>query len=238
MTIVGYDARVTSISMPTQELQEVYGVKTPQELLAFYARVSNEANQTNHRTGAKLIRGLIRREEWSPLEMVDATCEILATRDIGRQILRHSSLKPQEFSQRYAEVGTDIRGPILRELRYQDPINRQGSLEPDLRDPQQLGDQEWWLAAQGEIWLRAIAVYNQALARGIAKEQARVVLPEGNTPTKMYFNGRIRDWYHYTRVRTKEGSQKEHRHIANLCWNAIMKYFPDIPDHRATENLT
>jgi thymidylate synthase (FAD) len=236
--MIGYDARVTSISMPTEELQEVYGVKTPQELLAFYARVSNEANQTNHRTGAKLIRGLIRREEWSPLEMVDATCEILATRDIGRQILRHSSLRPQEFSQRYAEVGVDIRGPIIRECRFQDPINRQGSLEVDPRDPSQRAVAEWWETAQRDVWFVAANTYMEALEKGIAKEQARAVLPEGNTPTKMYFNGRIRDWYHYTRVRVKEGSQKEHRHIANICWDSIMKYFPDIPDHRAAENLT
>jgi thymidylate synthase (FAD) len=232
--MIGYDARVTSISMPTEELQEVYGVTTPQQLLAYYARVSNEQNQRNHKSGASLIRALIRREEWSPLEMVDVAAEIVATRDIGRQILRHSSLRPQEFSQRYAEVHSDK--PIFRELRYQDPIDRQGSLEADLSDPAQQADYNWWLAAQGEVWLRNTSVYQEALRRGIAKEQARAVLPEGLTPTRMYFKGNMRDWYHYTRIRTKLSTQKEHRFIAQKCWTLILKYFPDIPDHRETVN--
>lgn len=195
-------------------------VSTPQELLAYFARVSSTQNQLNHETGPKLIKSLVKRQEWSPLDMVNLVVEIVTTRDVARQILRHWSLKPQEFSQRYAMVQDD---PIFREARLQHPTDRQASIETD--DPELQAD---WLQSQQEVWDKAIAEYNRALERGVAKEVARAVLPEGLTPSRTYFNGTVRSWYHYCELRKKLSTQKEHRLIAEAVWDILASQFPDI----------
>lgn len=184
----------------------------PQQLVAYCARVSNPANQTNHATAEKLIKYLVKHKHWSPLEMVDATIEIVTPRDIGRQILRHRSFAFQEFSQRYAEV-TDAAAGLgfapPRECRLQDEKNRQNSLpclDAELT--------EWWIRQQEAIVKHAEEVYNAAIAKGIAKECARVILPEGLTLSRMYMKGSLRSWIHYLEVRKDMTTQSEHRDIA------------------------
>lgn len=190
----------------------VDGMTLPQQLVAYCARVSNPANQTNHATADKLIKYLIKNKHWSPLEMVDATLEIVVPRDIGRQILRHASFRFQEFSQRYAEVTDAAAGlgfAAPRECRLQDEKNRQNSLpclDADLT--------EWWVRQQEAIISHAEEVYDAAISRGIAKEVARVVLPEGLTLSRMYMKGSLRSWIHYIEVRKDESTQSEHRDIA------------------------
>lgn len=231
-----YDVRVTSYTVPSPEIADVFQLQPgPNDLLAFYARVSNEANQSNHATGRKLIRGLIRKKEWSPLEMVNVVMEIRTTRDIGRQILRHTALRPQEFSQRYAAVEDK---PIFRECRFAHPTNRQSSVEVNPASDSEVRIAQAWLEDQQEVWDLAMAKYTKAIGMmGIAKEVARVVLPEGITPTRMYFNGSMRSWYHYTELRIQESTQKEHRLIAQKCWSLILELFPSIPDHQVTMPL-
>ena len=182
------------------------------ELIAFCARVSNPANQANKETADKLVQYLIKHKHWSPLDMADATMEISTTRDIGRQALRHQSFKFQEFSQRYAEA----QEFVLREARMQDTKNRQNSL---ICVDEEL--QEWWAAAQELVIFAAKRAYEQALAKGIAKEQARVVLPEGLTMSRLYMKGSIRSWIHYLEVRRDESTQKEHRMLAVAIAEAI-----------------
>tara|TARA_Y100000004_G_scaffold50030_1_gene55038 strand:+ start:7304 stop:7948 length:645 start_codon:yes stop_codon:yes gene_type:complete len=190
-----------------------------QEMVAFCARVSNPDNQMNSETSAGLIKYLIRHKHWSPFEMVSACLEIKTTRDIARQILRHRSFSFQEFSQRYA-VATDFE---TREARMQDPVNRQNSVVTD--DPE---IQEEWDTIQDNVIELTKAAYNRALDLGIAKEQARAVLPEGLTASTMYVNGTLRSWIHYIELRSENGTQKEHMEIAKEVGRVISKIFPVI----------
>jgi len=194
------------------------------ELVAFCARVSNPGNQANKETSEKLIRYLIKHQHWSPLEMVNMCLEIETTRDIARQMLRHRSFSFQEFSQRYADPTKDLSF-VLREARLQDPKNRQNSVELDGTLGQALiGDE--WIIKQKELVAHALDVYNWAVAKGIAKEQARAVLPEGNTVSRLYMNGTLRSWIHYIQLRSSNGTQKEHIQIAQKCAEVIAKVFP------------
>jgi thymidylate synthase (FAD) len=198
--------------------------KSLQDLVAYCARVSNPANQNNRETNEKLIKYLINNQHWSPLEMVNICLEIETTRDICRQILRHRSFSFQEFSQRYAEANL---GFVMKEARLQDTKNRQNSIE--LIDDEKINDlKETWEIKQFEIARLSEKTYQWALSNGIAKEQARAVLPEGMTVSRMYMNGTLRSWVHYLQLRTGNGTQKEHREIALECANEISKVFPMI----------
>ena len=191
-----------------------------QDLIAFCARVSNPSGQINTETSAKLIKYLIKHKHWSPLEMVSACLEIETTRDIARQILRHRSFSFQEFSQRYADPTKDLEFET-RSARLQDPKNRQNSVEID--DP--ILETEWHNRQQAVIDL-ARANYSWAIEQGIAKEQARAVLPEGNTVSRMYMNGTLRSWVHYIELRGANGTQLEHMDIAHSCAKVIAQVFP------------
>ena len=197
----------------------VTGCHTANELIAYAARVSNPGNQNNKESAPKLLQYLIKNAHWSPFEMVSITMEINTTRDISRQIIRHRSFSFQEFSQRYA-VSSDY---IEREARLQDPKNRQNSIETDDRDLR-----EDWNMKQHEVINKAREVYEWALSKGIAKEQARAVLPEGNTETTLYMSGTLRSWIHYCQLRMANGTQKEHMDIAKKCWEVISHHFPDV----------
>lgn len=205
-------------------------VSTVQEFIAFCARVSNPGNQYNHETSKKLIDSLIKYQHWSPLEMADAVIEIDTTRDIGRQIIRHKSFTPQEFSQRYEDVTKDFDGRgmkfVLRQARRQDTKNRQNSID-DI--PEDIKRQ--WLAKQSQIIHEVELAYKWAIDHGIAKECARVILPEGNTGTRLYFKGSLRSWIHYVALRSGNGTQLEHMLIARICAEAISKIFPMILDY-------
>lgn len=198
---------------------------TVQEFIAFCARVSNPGNQFNSLTSEKLINTLIKYQHWSPLEMADAVLEIDTTRDIGRQIIRHKSFTPQEFSQRYEDVTKDFAGRgmqfVLRHARSQDLKNRQNSID-DVSDD----IQKQWLAKQTQIIHEVELAYRWAIEQGIAKECARVILPEGNTSTRLYFKGSLRSWIHYISLRSGNGTQLEHILIARACAEAIAKIFP------------
>jgi len=208
-----------SYSQPAEHFAE-----NTTELVAFCARVSNPGNQSNKDTSEKLIRYLIKHQHWSPLEMVNMCLEIETTRDIARQMLRHRSFSFQEFSQRYADPTKDLAF-VLREARLQDPKNRQNSIELDGTLGQALISDEW-MFKQKELIAHAIEVYNWAVAKGIAKEQARAVLPEGNTVSRLYMNGTLRSWIHYIQLRSANGTQKEHMQIAQKCAEVIAKVFP------------
>ena len=201
-----------------------YFAENTTELVAFCARVSNPGNQSNKDTSEKLIRYLIKNQHWSPLEMVNMCLEIETTRDIARQMLRHRSFSFQEFSQRYADPTKDLAF-VLREARLQDPKNRQNSIELDGTLGQALISDEW-MFKQKELVAHAIEVYNWAVAKGIAKEQARAVLPEGNTVSRLYMNGTLRSWIHYIQLRSANGTQKEHMQIAQKCAEVIATVFP------------
>jgi thymidylate synthase (FAD) len=190
------------------------------DIIAYCARVSNPSNQLNTETNEKLIRYLIKNNHWSPLEMVSICLEINTTRDIARQILRHRSFSFQEFSQRYAIADLGIE---LREPRLQDMKNRQNSMEID--DPIL---KEKWEEMQNSVDLASKNAYNWAIENGIAKEQARAVLPEGMTKSRLYMNGTLRSWVHYIQLRSANGTQKEHREVAIACANAIAPIFPMI----------
>jgi thymidylate synthase (FAD) len=194
------------------------------ELVAFCARVSNPDNQSNKDTSEKLIQYLIKNQHWSPLEMVNMCLEIETTRDITRQMLRHRSFSFQEFSQRYADPTKDLSF-VLREARMQDQKNRQNSIELDGTLGQALISDEW-MFKQKELIVHAKAVYEWAVAKGIAKEQARAVLPEGNTVSRLYMNGTLRSWIHYIQLRSANGTQKEHMQIAQKCAEVIATVFP------------
>lgn len=193
-----------------------------QDLVAYCARVSNPSNQMNKDTNERLIHYLIRNQHWSPLEMVNVCLEIETTRDIARQILRHRSFSFQEFSQRYAIADLGFE---TREARMQDNANRQNSIETD--DLELNID---WQLKQREIADQVESVYQWAIDKGIAKEQARAVLPEGMTKTRMYMNGSLRSWIHYIQLRSSNGTQKEHREIALQCAEEIARVFPMITD--------
>ena len=195
-----------------------------QDLIAYCARISNPSNQRNKDTAEKLLKYLIKHKHWSPLEMVSACLEIETTRDIGRQILRHRSFSFQEFSQRYADPTQDLDF-VTREARLQDEKNRQNSVEVD-----DLELQEEWDALQEININGARSAYNWAISKGIAKEQARAVLPEGLTMSRMYMNGTLRSWVHYIELRSGHGTQKEHMEIARECAVAIAPIFPMIKD--------
>ena len=193
------------------------------EQVAYAARVSNPANQNNDATSEKLVRYLIKNQHWSPLEMASVCLEINTTRDIARQILRHRSFSFQEFSQRYADASQ--LGFELRKVRLQDTKNRQNSIETD-----NLALQSWWENYQNLVLDSAIEAYQFALDKGIAKEQARAVLPEGITKSRMYMHGTLRSWLHYIQIRTDKATQKEHREVALACVDAIEPVFPMIKE--------
>jgi len=207
--------KLIALSKPNAET----GCHTAEELIAYAARVSNPTNQGNKQTAGKLVRYLIKENHWSPLEMVHMTLEITTTRDISRQIVRHRSFSFQEFSQRYAESETFVK----REARLQDTKNRQNSV---VTDDKMLA--ESWSMKQAKATASALDAYRWALSRGIAKEQARAVLPEGNTETTLYMAGSLRSWIHYCDLRRANGTQKEHMIVADQCWDIIKTHFPDI----------
>lgn len=197
-------------------------IPTTSALLAYCARVSSTANQNKHETGGKLLRSLVRRKEWSPFEMVSLTMEIVTTRDIARQILRHRSFSFQEFSQRYAVVDDE---PVFREARLQHPTDRQMSVEID--DPVVA---ETWQAIQAEVQVTSTSAYHWALGHGIAKEVARAVLPEGMTASRLYMAGTLRSWLHYADLRAAQATQKEHRQVALAVAAILREQFPDLSD--------
>ena len=211
--------KMVSYSMPSPEFKEA-GLNDCQDLIAFCARVSNPSNQFNKETSDKLIKYLIKHKHWSPLETVSACLEIETTRDIGRQILRHRSFSFQEFSQRYADPTKDMAF-MLREARLQDTTNRQNSIDTDNRTLSAM-----WRIKQEEVIKKSLEAYNFAIDNGIAKEQARVVLPEGNTMSRMYMNGTLRSWVHYIELRSANGTQKEHIEVAKQCAKVIAEIFP------------
>jgi thymidylate synthase (FAD) len=213
------DVKLVSYSQPTEEFRNL-GIDDAQELIAYCARVSNPSNQLNSETSEKLIRYLVRHAHWSPLEMVSACVEITTTRDIARQILRHRSFSFQEFSQRYADPTKDLKF-VTREARLQDPKNRQNSV--DVED-QQL--QNEWFRAQQRVIYAAQREYEWAIKNGIAKEQARAVLPEGLIESRLYMNGTLRSWIHFIELRSGNGTQKEHQLVAVACAKAIAAIFP------------
>ena len=215
--------KLISYSQPTEEMI-AEGLTDAQELVAFCARVSNPSNQMNKETSEKLIKYLIKHQHWSPLEMVSACMEIETTRDIAHQIVRHRSFSFQEFSQRYANPAEFGDQFVTREARLQDTKNRQNSIEIDNESDLQY---EWELQ-QKQVIDVSKKVYDWAIENGIAKEQARVVLPEGNTKTRLYMNGTIRSWVHYIDLRGANGTQKEHMEIAHSCAKVIATVFPII----------
>ena len=200
------------------KVRTVWSTPEGEELVAYMARVSAPENQDKKETGPKLVKYLINNKHWSPLEMVNACMEIETTRDIARQILRHRSFSFQEFSQRYA-VASDFK---LSEVRMQDDKNRQNSLETD-----DLYLNNWWNAAQIRVQSEAELMYRAALTKGVAKEQARKLLPEGLTMSKMYMNGTLRSWLHYVDIRCDVATQKEHREVALKCRDELTKLFPN-----------
>jgi thymidylate synthase (FAD) len=201
---------------------DVYFAENMTELVAFCARVSNPSNQSNKDTSEKLIRYLIKNQHWSPLEMVNMCLEIETTRDIARQMLRHRSFSFQEFSQRYADPTKDLDF-VTREARLQDTKNRQNSIELDDAND---GLKIEWYRRQREVIDCAKSAYQWAVENGIAKEQARVVLPEGNTVSRLYMNGTLRSWIHYIQLRSANGTQKEHIEVAKKCAEVIATVFP------------
>jgi thymidylate synthase (FAD) len=217
--------KLISSSKPSRQLA-TEGIYDAQELIAFCARVSNPSNQFNVETSEKLIRYLIKHQHWSPLEMVSACLEITTTRDIARQILRHRSFSFQEFSQRYADPTKDLKF-VLRDARRQDDKNRQNSIDLDI----QTNDadrflQYQWERMQENVIEQARNAYEWAIKSGIAKEQARAVLPEGLIESRLYMNGTLRSWIHFIELRSSNGTQKEHQLVAIECARVIAEIFP------------
>jgi len=211
--------KLISYSKPTEDIAN-NGIDNAQELVAFCARVSNPSNQLNTETSENLIKYLIKNAHWSPLEMVSACLEIETTRDIARQMLRHRSFSFQEFSQRYANPVKDLEF-IIRDARLQDPKNRQNSIQ---NEDEEISKS--WKEKQENLINEATNAYNWAIENGIAKEQARSVLPEGNTVSRLYMNGTLRSWIHYIELRSANGTQKEHMEIAIACAEVINEIFP------------
>ena len=222
-------ARLVSYSQPTSRIHtgelSIGGLDNIQDLIAYCARVSNPSNQLNTKTTKKLLEYLIKHKHWSPFEMASACVEVETTRDIARQLLRHRSFSFQEFSQRYANVNDLNDSIVIRRGRLQDPKNRQNSIVTN--DAKLLTA---WEQHQRNVWYAAMKAYDWAIENGIAKEQARCVLPEGNTASKLYVNGTIRSWIHYIELRTANGTQQEHIELATACAEAISKIFPAL-DH-------
>ena len=198
------------------------GHNSAEDMIVYMARVSNPSNQDMTRGDEKLIRYLIKNQHWSPFEMVNVVMEISTTRDIARQILRHRSFSFQEFSQRYADPTKDL-GFDLRDARLQDTKNRQNSIETE--DSKLKSE---WMVKQMNVISEAKYAYEWAIENGIAKEQARAVLPEGNTQSRMYMNGSLRSWIHYCQLRMANGTQKEHMEVATECWKIIKEKFPNV----------
>jgi len=222
--------KLISCSKPTRQLASE-GIYEAQDLIAFCARVSNPSNQLNTETSEKLIRYLVKHKHWSPLEMTSACLEIETTRDIARQILRHRSFSFQEFSQRYADPTKDLKF-VTRDARLQDTKNRQNSVDLDIRN----NDQHRFLAAQWEemqnrVIRESLNAYRWAVDNGIAKEQARAVLPEGLTESRLYMNGTLRSWVHFIELRSGNGTQKEHMEVARECAKAIAEIFPMVSEY-------
>ena len=219
------EVNLISHSQPSDSIN--FKVDNIQELIAFCARVSNPDNQASKETSDKLLKYLIREKHWSPFEMVSVCLEITTTRDIARQILRHRSFSFQEFSQRYADPTKHLKS-VRREARLQDFKNRQNSIEVEDNSLQQQ-----WMGHQDSVYLAAVKAYTWAIEMGIAKEQARAVLPEGLMESRLYVNGTLRSWIHYIELRQANGTQKEHREIARACADAITKIFPMGKDYLA-----
>ncbi len=215
--------KIVSHSQPSTEFKNL-GMADAQDLIAFCARVSNPSNQLNTETSEKLIKYLVKHKHWSPLEMVSACLEITTTRDIARQILRHRSFSFQEFSQRYADPIADLNF-VTREARLQDLKNRQNSIE--VEDDQL---QKQWNRVQNNVITEARMAYKWAIENGIAKEQARAVLPEGLIESRLYMNGTLRSWVHFIELRSANGTQKEHQEVAQACAKIISEIFPLISD--------
>jgi thymidylate synthase (FAD) len=211
--------KLVSYSKPSDDFLNL-GLDDAQDLVAYCARVSNPSNQLNTETSEKLIKYLIKHQHWSPLEMVNACLEITTTRDIARQILRHRSFSFQEFSQRYADPTKDLNF-VTREARLQDMSNRQNSVETDDERLQQE-----WKIRQNNVVTEARMAYKWAIDNGIAKEQARAVLPEGLTESRLYMNGTLRSWIHFIELRSSNGTQKEHQLVAKECAKVISEVFP------------
>jgi thymidylate synthase (FAD) len=197
-------------------------LRTAQDLVAYCARVSNPTNQSNTESSERLIKYLIKHKHWSPLEMVSACLEVETTRDIARQLLRHRSFSFQEFSQRYADPTQELSF-VVRDARLQDTKNRQNSIE--INDASL---QRGWEIKQEHVIRAAKHAYEWAIQNGIAKEQARAVLPEGNTVSRLYVNGTLRSWVHYIELRSSNGTQLEHIEVAKACAEVISKIFPMI----------
>ena len=218
-------ARLISHSQPSTRIHAgelaAQGLDNIQDLIAYAARVSNPATQANTKTTAKLLDYLIQHKHWSPFEMASACIEVDTTRDIARQLLRHRSFSFQEFSQRYADIRELGDSIVIRKARLQDPKNRQNSV---MTDDTQL--HLAWEVHQRDIWQQAMKSYKWAIDNGIAKEQARVILPEGNTPSRLYVNGTIRSWIHYIELRSANGTQLEHMELARAVAEAIGKIYP------------
>jgi len=217
--------KLVSYSQPTEEFA-AEGLENVQDLIAYCARVSNPANQMNSETSEKLIKYLIKHKHWSPLEMVNATLEINTTRDIAHQIVRHRSFSFQEFSQRYADPAEFGEQFVIREARLQDTKNRQNSIDIDMSNDDNRKIAYQWENLQQRVISEAKSAYEWAISHGIAKEQARAVLPEGCTKTRLYMNGTLRSWVHYIDLRGANGTQKEHMEIAHACAKVIAQIFP------------
>jgi thymidylate synthase (FAD) len=222
------NVKLLSYSQPTEEFASM-GISDAQELIAYCARVSNPSNQLNTETSEKLIRYLIKHQHWSPLEMVSACIEITTTRDIARQILRHRSFSFQEFSQRYADPTKDLNF-VLRDARRQDTKNRQNSIELDLNNDADRFLAAGWENIQNSLITKAREAYEWAIINGIAKEQARAVLPEGLIESRLYMNGTLRSWIHFIELRSANGTQKEHQEVAIACAKVIANIFPMTTD--------
>lgn len=222
------NVNLVSYSQPTPEFRS-HGIEDAQELIAYCARVSNPSNQFNTETSEKLIRYLVKHKHWSPLEMVSVCLEITTTRDIARQILRHRSFSFQEFSQRYADPTKDLNF-VVREARLQDTTNRQNSRHLDLEDDHHRQIAYKWESLQKELTAQVKEVYNWAISKGIAKEQARAVLPEGLIESRLYMNGTLRSWAHFIELRSANGTQLEHQEVAKACAKVIAEVFPMVDD--------
>ena len=214
------EVNLISLSTPTA----ITDCLTAEQLVAYTARVSNPTNQNNLKTASGLVRYLIRENHWSPFEMVHMTLEIKTTRDIARQIIRHRSFAFQEFSQRYAEQ----QNTEIRDARLQDEKNRQNSIPLDMSNPRDVKKNTEWRRYQEDVIVKAKKAYRWALDNGIAKEQARAVLPEGNTESVLYMAGSLRSWIHYCQLRRGHGTQKEHILVADKCWDIINTHFPAV----------
>jgi thymidylate synthase (FAD) len=227
------DAKIIAVTQPLlvsyKDLANNDVYMTPNDFIAYTARVSNPSNQSNTLTAPKLLKYLIEHKHWSPFEMVSITMEINTTRDISHQIVRHRSFSFQEFSQRYADPTKDMSF-VTREARLQDAKNRQNSIETD-----DVELDKKWFENQEYIIEEAKYAYQKAIESGIAKEQARAVLPEGLTTTRLYMSGTLRSWIHYIDVRAEAGTQKEHRQIALAAQKEILQHFPSLRDYWTKE---